>query len=170
MRSCPLVGRGEDCTLDGFLESSLLARPVAVPARTPDAMESPSEADQNLLSQPVTVSRHARRVIHGSVAFDAQREVPWPLRVPDRHIDSVARRSDLRDDLVAPGANRAEDRLLKWALGLSTFVERVVDRQCRGTAGRELKIATQFIDTAVAAAAGQALRSERADDLDCTHG
>src|SRR5439155_9650225 len=78
------------------------------PVGGPDAMESPTEVFQLLLTQPISIPRRWARVICRAVAFDREHEPPWLVRVLGDQVDPETRCSHLRYQWNPIGLERVE--------------------------------------------------------------
>lgn len=70
-------------------ELDLLLAAVPVPRRSPNPVEAPAEAFENVLAQAVSVTGDGRGVVGSAITLQAEREGAWPLGVTDGQVDTV---------------------------------------------------------------------------------
>jgi hypothetical protein len=114
------VDWGCNGVFDDGAELAFFAVAVAIPGGAPDAVEVPAEAAEDFLAEPVAVAGDFGGVVLVAIAFDAEGVDAGVVGVADADVDAVSGGADLRGELVSPGVDDADDRLLKWGFGVTS--------------------------------------------------
>src|SRR5699024_2124611 len=119
---------------------------ISVPGGSPDAVNTPVQAFQDLLTQSVPITGHLRRVIHRAVALHRDRVSTGTLWVADADIDPVIGHPHLWYSFVTPRSDRADDLFLEWALRVVPTVL-TLERQSPHPVLCEIQVTAQFLHT-----------------------
>ena len=117
---------------------------VLDPIRRPDAMDTPAESLENLLSEPVTVTCRLRRVVGSSVALHPE-QVTIRLLVLDPEVDAEPADSHLWDDVQTMEQESVEHRFLKRRLRLPALARDFTQERDRPLL-REFEVSPQEVD------------------------